>query len=224
MLPACRGLLAATHALHMQASELRTGWEPHVRVVFDGIVPVDPLLRAVRALTEERIPTRVDVRSDFLAGVETTFVETSADVMIAVVPPTLTHLLRVPLPALPASLVTHAGHPLARGRHTAAALAQHVLITVRDSDPRLDLPTSNTDMRSTIHLSDFAAKRSAIVAGLGFGWLPNAMIEAELRDKTLVKVRWEHPSTYAFLPAIYHRAHIGPAAQRLLAALRVKSR
>jgi DNA-binding transcriptional LysR family regulator len=42
-----REVLAAEAELHAAIHELRAGWEPTLRVVFDGIVPIEPLLRAV---------------------------------------------------------------------------------------------------------------------------------------------------------------------------------
>jgi DNA-binding transcriptional LysR family regulator len=171
--------------------------------VFDGIVPVEPLLLAVGALAHERVPTRIDVRAEFLAGVEDGFVRSGADLMIAVLPPRLPGLTAVALPTVHASLVAHRDHPLGRGRHGVAALRQHVLVTVRGSDPRL------------VHLNDFASKRAAILAGIGFGWLPDAMIG----DAPLVRVRWSGAATHRFHPRLYHRGHPGPAGRRLIAAL-----
>jgi DNA-binding transcriptional LysR family regulator len=188
-------------------------------VVFDGIVPIDPLLRAVGRLVEERVPTRIDVRAEFLAGVEEAFERTTADLMIAVLPPRDRELAAIELPPLRASLVARADHVLARGRHTEAALRSHLLLTVRGSDPRLDLPTAGLEACSTIHLNDFMAKRAAILAGIGFGWLPDVLIGPELGREKLRRIRWARPSTHVFHPRLYHRGTLGPAARRLISAL-----
>jgi DNA-binding transcriptional LysR family regulator len=68
-------------------------------------------------------------------------------------------------------------------------LAEHVLLTVRGSDPRLQLATAELDTQSTVHLPDFHSKKAAIVAGIGFGWLPDWLIEKELARKELVPLR-----------------------------------
>lgn len=219
VLEGCRALLAAEAALAATVSELRAGWEPTVTVVFDGIVPIDPLLRAVGRLVTEKVPTRIDVRAEFLAGVEEAFVRDAADVMIAVLPPRGTDLTAVELPPLRASLVARADHPLARGRHDVRALRSHLLLTVRGSDPRLHLPTAGIEARSTVILNDFASKRAAILAGIGYGWLPDTMIAPELAKGRLVRVRWTRASTHAFHPRLYHRGQPGPAARQLIAAL-----
>jgi len=100
------------------------------------------------------------------------FERTAADLMIAVLPPRSPGLRSVALPPVPASLVVRADHPLARGQHDERSLDAHLLLTVRGSDPRLQLSTAGIEAHSTVHLNDFASKREAILAGIGYGWLP----------------------------------------------------
>jgi len=219
ILDGCRQLLAAEAALTTVVHELRAGWEPTLTVVFDGIVPVAALLGAVAHLLRDKVPTRIDVRAEFLAGVETAFEQAPADLMIAVLPPRATDLVAVTLPPVQASLVVRGDHPLARGRHDERGLDRHLLLTVRGSDPRLQLSTAGIEAHSTVLLNDFASKREAILAGIGYGWLPDAMIARELAGKRLRRVPWTRPSTHTFRPRLYHRGHVGPAAQRLIAAL-----
>ena len=219
VLESCRALLAAESALSATVHELRAGWEPTVAVVFDGIVPVDRLLRAVGRLIADHAPTRIDVRAEFLGGVEDAFERTSADLMIAVLPPRGAGLNSVPLPPLQASLVARADHPLARGRHDERSLDAHLLLTVRGSDPRLQLSTAGIEAHSTVHLNDFASKREAILAGIGYGWLPDALITSELAKKKLRRIKWTRPSRHVFHPRLYHRGKPGPAARQLIAAL-----
>ncbi|MBS1122536.1 MAG: LysR family transcriptional regulator [Deltaproteobacteria bacterium] len=219
VLEGCRSLLTAEAELATTIVQLRAGWEATVSVVFDGIVPIDPLLRAVGRLVHEQVPTRIDVRAEFLAGVEEAFEHTAADLMIAVLPPRVAGLVAVELAPLHASLVARADHPLADGRHDERALRGQLLLTVRGSDPRLDLSTSGIEARSTVHLNDFASKQAAILAGIGFGWLPDVLIEPELARGRLRRIQWARPSTHVFYPRLYHRGQPGPAARQLIAAL-----
>jgi len=219
VLEGCRELLAAEAALATTVTELRAGWEPTVSVVFDGIVPIDPLLRAVGRLVKEKIPTKFEVRAEFLSGVEDAFAQTRADLMIAVLPPRTRDLATVTLSPLQASLVARADHPLAKGRHDEQALRRELLLTVRGSDPRLDLSTAGLEAHSTVLLNDFGSKRAAILAGIGYGWLPDVLIESELERRRLRRIRWTRPSIHQFHPRLYHRGQPGPAARRLIAAL-----
>jgi DNA-binding transcriptional LysR family regulator len=146
-----RRLLAVEAELVAACHEMRTGWEPDLRVVYDGVVPDAPLLRAVGALVAEAVPTRLRVSSAFLGGVEAEFDATLADLMVAVVPPLgRTPLVATRLPPITAHLVCARAHPLARRRGTITAdeLAGHVLLTVRGGDPRLELPTDGLPRRA----------------------------------------------------------------------------
>lgn len=220
VLEGCRALLAAESELAAVVGELRAGWEPTLGVVFDGIVPIEPLLQAVGQLVAERAPTRIDVRAEFLAGVEEAFVDGRADLMIAVLPPRQPGLTSVELPPLRAKLVVRADHALLRGRQDEAGLRRHILLTVRGSDPRLELSTSGIEAHSTVLLNDFASKRAAILAGIGYGWLPEAMIAEELATRRLRPIRWSRSSSHVFHPRLYHRGKLGPAARRLIDAWR----
>lgn len=223
----CRRLLAAERQLEAVCRELKSGWEPALRVVFDGVFPVAPLLRVAVALASEGAPTRVDVRAEFLAGVEATFHREEADLMIAVLPPEGRGLVSQPLAPVKASLVARRTHPLARTDRALSDddLAAHLLLTVHGSDPRLSLPTSALAARSTVHLNDFASKKAAIVEGLGYGWLPEYMIAAELRRGLLRRLRWSRPTTHRFEPRLWQRAgvRLGRAGARVVEALRAES-
>lgn len=216
----CRALLEAERALLDTCTELRSGWEPTLRVVFDAIVPLGPVLEVIRLLREAAAPTRVLLSVDTLGGVERRFDEEGADVMLSILPVAQEGLVTVPLPKLRARLVAHRTHPLARARRvTPEALHGHTLLTVRGSDPRLHLSTGRLEQQSTVHLSDFHAKKAAIVAGIGFGWLPDWLIERELRRGELVPLSLTTGSVHVFEPRLSHRGRLGPAGERLRAHL-----
>jgi DNA-binding transcriptional LysR family regulator len=220
----CRKLLAAERELHGVCAELKTGWEPTLRIVFDGVFPAEPILRVVGQLRREGAPTRFVVWAEFLEGVERAWLRDEMDVMISVLPATTPGLRAVRLPALRARLVAHKSHPLAKLHHRLGGeeLAPHVLITVRGSDPRLQLATSQLDASSTVHLHDFAAKKAAILQGIGFGWMPDHLISREVRRGELVALTLEKGSTHSFAPTLYVRdaGKPGRAAQRLIDELK----
>lgn len=226
VLVGCRALLAAESALAVTIEELRAGWEPALTVVFDGIVPIDPLLHAVGRLVGERVPTQIDVRAEFLAGVEEAFERTAADLMIAVLPPRDRELASVELRPLPVSLVAHADHPLARGRHDEAALRGHLLLTVRGSDPRLHLSTGDIEPTITFRLNDFHAKKAGLLAGLGYGWMPEHLVENELKKRVLVPLRWRGAEVHVFEPRLYYRGGrpLGRAARLVVDRLKADAR
>ncbi len=223
VLASCRKILAAERDLVAACHEIKSGWEPSLKIVFDGVYPPDAILGVVGKLVRENVPTRVAVRAEFLDGVEAAFVRDEADLMISVLPPLGGRLRSVELATIGATLVAHRSHPLAKGKtvHSSGEMARHVLLTVRGGDPRLVLSTSSLEAQSTVHLNDFASKKAAIIGGVGYGWLPDYMTDEELRRGVLRRVRWEEASTHSFEPRLYHQAdaHLGRAAERVLEAL-----
>ncbi len=160
VLEQCRKLLATERELEALCAELRGGWEPSLKVVFDGVFPAAPILRVVGELAADKAPTRIEVAVAFLARVEETFERDQADFMITVLPPEGPGLSGVALPEIRARLVAHRKHPAARHHKrslTPDDLAAYVLVTVQGSDPRLQLATGPLERRSTVRLPDFHA-------------------------------------------------------------------
>lgn len=215
----CRAMLEAERALEVSCAVLKSGWEPVLRVVFDAIVPLTPFLSLVREVRAARAPTRTLLSVDSLSGVAQRFEAEDAQLMVTVLPVDASPSLEVhPLPKLRARLVAHRAHPLARMKKvTRDSLAEHVLLTVRGSDPRLHLVTAELDTQSTVHLSDFHAKKDAIVEGLGFGWLPDWLIERELKRGELIPLKLPQGSVHVFEPRVVMRsANAGNATRMLL--------
>ncbi len=218
VLAQARRVLAELEALAGTVARLRDGWEPTLRVVVDGVVPAEPLLRAIRHLAAEA-PTRVELQVAFLAGVEHTFASWPADLMLSVLPPLEATLTTFDLAPLPTWLVCAPGHALARGRVGPAELADHVLVTVRGSDPRLVLPTAPLEAQAPIVLHDFATKRTALLEGLGYGWMPAHLVAEDLAAQRLVRVDFTGGNAHVLQPRAATRGVPGRAAARLLAGL-----
>lgn len=223
VLAQCRRMLEAERDLAALCDVIRTGWEPRLGIVFDGIVPAEPVLRVVGELARERVPTRLTVTAEFLGGVEEAFVRSEADVMISVLPPRTVSLRAQPMAPLRALLVARRGHPLlARGASvTDDDLRAQVLLVVRGSDARLRLSTESLEVPTVVSLNDFHAKKTSLLEGLGYGWMPEHLIAKELRRGSLARVRWKAGSTHTYHPHVYTRGERPPgrAAQRLIDAL-----
>lgn len=217
----CRVMLDAERALEATCTVLHSGWEPVLRVVFDAIVPLTPVLEVVKLVRASKAPTKVMLSVDSLAGVEARFGEEQAQMMVFVLPSAQIEGLTVhKLPQLKARLVAHRSHPLSkRARVTREELSEHVLLTVRGSDPRLQLVTAELDTQSTVHLPDFHSKKAAIVAGIGFGWLPEWLIERELAKGELKPLKLAQGAVHVFEPRVATRGKLGPAGSALLEQL-----
>ena len=213
-------LLDAERQLQRVASSLKTGWEPKLSIVFDGVVPAVPILKLVLALKHSGSPTQVSLHTEFLTEVEATFQRTSAELMLTVLPPLDKSLICTEVTQLQTHLVSHRKHPLQdlsnpkKKNRDLAALLDHTFLTVHGSDTRLGLGTQMLEAQTFFHLSDFTIKKSALLAGIGFGWMPEYLIQKELKSGTLKPVLWSGSSQHMIPLWLAHRgANLGKAAQ-----------
>lgn len=202
----CRRLLAAQDELARFCEIARLGYEPTLTVVFDGLLPVSPILEAVRAVTAASPETRVAVYSEFLGDVETRAQQSKASIVIAVVPLETPMGEVHPLPSLTSILVVAKDHPLAAQRPDPRRLALHPFLTVRASDQRLQMSTSALEKPQEFRLSDFHAKKVALLAGMGWGWMPEHLITDELARGDLVALRWGDRARHVFRPMLHRTA------------------
>ena len=220
----CRSMIDAATALETTCAILHSGWEPVLRVVFDAIVPLAPFLETVREVRAAKAPTRVMLSVDSLDGVEARFEAQQAQLMVTLLDVTSRPGQEVhALPKIRARLVAHRSHPLARVAHvTRDMLEEHVLLTVRGSHPALHMATAALDSQSTVHLSDFHAKKAAILEGLGFGWLPEWLAASELKKGELqvVPLTPASATVHVFAPRLVTRGTLGHAGRALVRALR----
>lgn len=203
----CRKLLEAERGLLQTCAQIASGWEPSFKVVMDGILPVQPSVALLTQLTGRGIPTRISIFTEYLSGVEERFEAEHADLMLSMVPSGQGHLKRILLAPVRAHLVASTRHALTQSARcwTQRELREHVLVTVRGSDERLRLSTVGLDPCSTVHLGDFNAKKAAIVAGVGFGWLPDHLTRDEILQGQLKVLTWEKPNEHVYVPTLYYR-------------------
>ena len=201
----CRRMLAAEDEILAVGRQYGDGWEPHLHLVFDGLMPVEPLIDGVMRLRRKKTPTRVQLTSEFLGSVEEKYHASQADWMISLLPIEGHFGERITLPPLRAQLLCHRDHPLAKGGAKGRNLEDFPFLTVRGSDLRLQMPTSGLMGLETFTLGDFHAKRTALMRGVGFGWMPDHLVEGELKRGVLVPVKWSGGAEHRFRPVLFGR-------------------
>ncbi len=217
-----RRLLGQADRFEALARQFIDGWEPRLLLVADGILPLDAVFQALKTLADEHVPTRVQVKIEFMFGVQYRFEKDQADLMIVKDYEPDSLLQAEPLSELECVLCTSPTHPLAAvGEVDLALLHEHVELTVQDSSERGDDRHMFGGDR-VYYLSGFSAKRQALLMGLGFGWMPLYLVAAQLACGELVEVRYRGGSRYRFTPMLVQRQSrpLGRAGQRLAALLR----
>ncbi|MGE0554405.1 MAG: LysR family transcriptional regulator [Gemmatimonadales bacterium] len=220
-----RRVLAQAEQLAALARQFVEGWEPRLTVILDGIIPLDPVLAALKALVDERVPTRIQLRVEFLRGVQYWFEKADADLMVVKDFESHPNLRAEALPEVECVLCVSAAHPLASRRGVALTdLHEHVELSVQDSSERGGDQHMFGGER-VFYLSDFAAKREALAKGLGFGWMPTFLVADPLRQGVLRELDYRGGSRYRFTPLLVNRTDrpLGPAGKRLVSLLLAES-
>ncbi|MBH9579337.1 LysR family transcriptional regulator [Inhella proteolytica] len=217
-----RRLLQQAHQLDALAQQLASGWEARLLLVVDGILPLADSLQALKTLADEGVPTRVQLKIEFLGGVQRCFEQEGADLMIAKDYRPHAQCRALALPELECLLCVAPQHPLLQlGRPARLAdLHAHVELTVRDSGAGGEDRQMFGGER-VFFLSGFVAKRQALLMGMGFGWMPRYLVDEQLARGELAELAYEGGSRYRFTPWLVQRLDkpLGRAGQRLVELL-----
>jgi DNA-binding transcriptional LysR family regulator len=182
-----------TDALKSFAMELAGRVEPIVRLAVEAVAPVGPIMAILRA-AQERFPSvRFELSTERLAGATDALREERAD--LAVATRLGSHALRLEtarfcsVRILP---VARFDHPLATSGLSIAPvlLRGHAQIVLRDSAQGSDSPSLNVlegGLRWSV--TDVAAKKEIILAGMGWGGLPEHVVADALASGELVTLQ-----------------------------------
>lgn len=216
-----RILLSRARRVEWLADQFAGGWEPRLHVVVDGALPMGPLLAALKQLGDEAVPTHVQLRTEYLGGVQRRFERDGSDLMIAKEIRREPWMDARPLPEVTMVLVAAPEHPVHAGDtvHDRSSLQHFLELAVHDSsDETATVDTNDIDGARVFYLGDFAAKREGLRIGLGFGWMPQTMVAEDLAHDRLTVVRYGPGATRRFTPWLVTRTDrpLGRAAQRLV--------
>ncbi|MBX3725092.1 MAG: LysR family transcriptional regulator [Xanthomonadales bacterium] len=216
LLRRARRIVAEADAAQALAGDLARGWEPEVRLAVDAAFPADWLVQALARFAGSCQGTRLVLEEVVLSGADEALVEARADLAIAtVVPPGFVgeRLLAVEFVA-----VVGAGHPLAeRDALGLEHLRAERQVVIADSGRRLrrDAGWLGADQRFTVSQPGTAAR--LVHAGLGFAWLPRALVAGDLAAGRLTEIPLAQGRTREVpLHLVLARGEdTGPAAQAL---------
>jgi DNA-binding transcriptional LysR family regulator len=205
-------------ARHLEdlAHQFASGWEPRLALVIDGILPLEPIMTALKCLADEQVPTRIQVKVEFLQGVQYRFDKDEADLMLVKDYQPSPNLCATALPEVECVLCAARDHALATGAVDLTDLQQHVELSVQDSSDHGDDRHMFGGER-VFYLSGFVLKKQALRMGLGFGWMPLYLIESDLAVGDLVELDYARGSRYRFTPHLVTRRDrpLGRTGQRL---------
>lgn len=218
----CRQLIQTRNELAVACESLKGGWEPSIKLIYDGVVDFNLIADAFFHVNWADFPTEVKITAAFMREVESKFIEEKADLMLTILPIDLPGVFSIPIKPIKMLLVAHRDHPLAKFSDRKKAkmedLSRFAFVKVRDTSGELGLSTDKGVFKSTVLVNDFPTKKEAIMRGMGFGWLPEYIIQKELKSHSLCIVKTELENQLSFHPRLYHRKPelLGKAVQKLI--------
>jgi DNA-binding transcriptional LysR family regulator len=219
IVPRARAIAADVDDLRASVTSVLDGLEVELSIVMDVMMPTERIVDAVRAF-ENRFPTvRLRLHLESLSAVAQ-LVERGV-VMIAfgggfdVAPPTVQLISIGDVELFPVAVP---GHPLALGRPAPGEVRRHrqLVLTVRSAfDEGRDVGVLSDD---SWRLTDLSAKHAMLLAGLGWGNMPEAMVREDLAAGRLVRLDMPEARSgrYALHAAYRNDTPPGPAASWLL--------
>jgi DNA-binding transcriptional LysR family regulator len=186
-------LLEQTDGLKSFGLALAGKVEPIVRLALEAVTPLAPVMRALQAVGRRHPSVRFELATERLAGAVDALRSDRADVAIATkLGAGSTRLESARLLEVRVVPVAHPDHPLARHRKPIPAelLRAHAQIVLRDSSDEPDSPSLNV-LEGGLHwtVTDVAAKKEVILAGMGWGGLPDHVVADSIAAGKLVALR-----------------------------------
>ena len=212
-------VLTRARGIESLASRLQGGWEARLAVVIDGVISLEPAMRGLKRFTARDLPTTVELRLDYLGGVQERFESARADLMLTVDTIAEPGFVVRPLSPVQMVLATHRDHPLAAHKRTLSRADFHKAVELLIAPVHArELPHIRKmfmDGPHVFELSDFYSKRQALLSGVGFGWMPRHLIDDVLNSGDLVVLDFDEGANHRLIPQLVHRREIalGRAAE-----------
>jgi DNA-binding transcriptional LysR family regulator len=227
LLAEARTVVSRMDVFKARAKGLSDGLEPELSVVVDVMFPLDQLTSAVAEFQEKFPATPLTLYVEALGAVLQPVMEgRCAFGVMGSLPTAPTQLTRERLLSVGMAFVASPSHPLAslKGPIPARVLAQHRQLVLTDRSVLSQGKEFGVFSANTWRLADLGAKHAFLRAGLGWGAMPVGVVETDLADGSLVKIRIEDmPDTRMVMPmsAVFRTDRPpGPAGRWLIERLK----
>ncbi len=223
VLAEARALAGSIDGLRARVRGLRDGLEAELGLVVDVLLPTERLVAALTAFQAEFPTVTLRLHVEALGAVAQLLRDGTATLGVggaAHLP--LDGMVLAGVAGVDIIPVAAPGHPLANQPVVPGAAATHVQLVLADRSPL----TAGRDFgvlgSRTWRLADLGAKHSLLLAGVGWGGMPEPLVRADLAAGRLVRLALPEWAEVRYPLALIHRADTppGPAARWLMARLR----
>ncbi len=220
-----RQLLIAADQLAAGTRQIATGWEPHLRIAVDTIVPMESVLPFIAQLQVEQPNIEVSLSTEVLAGTWETLIENRVDLIIGGLGDVPGHkgIRCEAWQSVKHVFVVPAGHPLCEEPQPISleTARQYPAVIVRDTSKNsATLSRGILNQRSAIYVPTMEAKIAAHRAGLGVGYVPELQVSDDIAQGRLVSLKLAETYEDSALMLGWKANNRGQALQFLLQRLR----
>jgi DNA-binding transcriptional LysR family regulator len=217
-----KSVVYSAQMLRARVKGLREGLETEVSVVVDALFPSDRLVEVLKSF-HARFPTvPLRLKLAALGEIERSLRSGSAEIAIGSSAHMKSEGLRcIQLAGVQLIPVAAPGHPLALGGRAGLGTTREHLQLVLTEQSAVDTRDYGVVSVNVWRLGDLAAKRELLLAGVGWGGMPEPMVRADLDAGRLVHLQlleWRG-GVYALQVAYKNDSPPGPAGQWLIECL-----
>lgn len=190
VLVAARRVLGEVDALSELTTSIAGGVEPMVSLCVDALLPLEVLLGVCAGFAREFPSVVLRVDTEVLSAVTAKVLAGTATVGVVAPPGLAPGFERRALASVQLLPVVAAAHPLAAEKRPipTARLAEFVQIVLSERGER-GLPDQGVLSTRTWRVADLETKHAMLLAGLGWGNLPEHVVRDDLRRRRLVVIR-----------------------------------
>lgn len=199
-------VFVALKSLESYAKTLRQGCEPLVRLSISAILPIQPVIASFSQLKWRFPQTELQLNIDVLSG-DRLLVEDQIDLALSDVKGKAEEVESV--------LVGEVKMTAVAGKHSQKRnISEIPQVVVKSSIYTSERSAGIINKQNTWSVSDFASKKELIKADLGWGYMPNHLIDSELKEGSLKALSIESNAVAIYLCRLRDKVQ-GPSAQLL---------
>ena len=209
-----RVLLDAADKLTTDAEALARGWEPHLSIVTEALVPCEHLFPLVNRLAE-KANTQLSLQTEVLAGAWERLDQGKADIVVA---PALhfrtsSEINTRKLYSMMSVYVASPDHPIHQEPEPLSETTRVKYRGIAVADTARERPVITVqllDKQQRLTVSSLADKRKALLAGLGVATMPWPWVEKDVAEGRLKVVSPEYKADINIIMA-WRRDSMGEA-------------
>lgn len=222
-----RKILTESERMSAMAKHLGTGHEPQVRLAFEGTFDLSRLLPILERVQQDAPKTQITLTQEFISGAWQKLLAGQVDIAITPINPQMLESEPVTGVLISRGALVSVAAPKLVDRHrpltSADQLRDEYQILVQDTGTASQGKDMGVkDGQRKWYANDFSTKKMLVLSGMGWGKLPDFLIQNELANGQLVELELEDMITHLVTP---HHAlklserFLGPVGQALWDAL-----